>query len=71
MRLRKTNIITLILFICVTINLSAQQNWTHKVRIAGNPLSNDEIGSIINKAKESFVFGIEIDNDITGRYESF
>jgi len=71
MRLRKTNIITLILFICVTINLSAQQNWAHKVRIAGNPLSNDEIGSIINKAKESFVFGIEVDNDITGRYESF
>jgi hypothetical protein len=71
MRLRKTNIITLILFICAAINLSAQQNWTHKVRIAGNPLSNDEIGSIINKAKESFVFGIEVDNDITGRYESF
>lgn len=71
MQLKKTNIITLILFICVAINLSAQQNWTHKVRIAGNPLSNDEVESIINKAKESFVFGIEVDNDITGRYESF
>lgn len=71
MRLKKANIIALILFICVIANLSAQQNWTHKVRIAGNPLSNGVIESIINKAKESFVFGIEVDNDITGRYESF
>jgi hypothetical protein len=52
-------------------NLSAQQDWTHKVRIAGNPLSKDVIETIIKNAKESFVFGIEVDNDITGRYESF
>jgi hypothetical protein len=52
-------------------NLSAQQNWTHKVRIAGNPLSNEEIETIIKNAKDSYVFGIEVDNDITGRYESF
>ncbi len=52
-------------------NLNAQQNWTHKVRIAGNPLSDDQIESIIKKAQESSVFGIEVDNDITGRYESF
>jgi hypothetical protein len=52
-------------------NLSAQQNWTHKVRIAGNPLSKDVIETIIKNAKNSFVYGIEVDNDITGRYESF
>src|SRR5512139_3563262 len=71
MKMKKINTITLILFTCLLFNLSAQQNWTHKVRIAGNPLSNDEIDTIIKKAKDSFVFGIEVDNDITGRYESF
>lgn len=69
--MKKINTITLILFTCMIFNLTAQQNWTHKVRIAGNSLSKNEIESIINKAKESFVFGIEVDNDITGRYESF
>ncbi|HEX9252135.1 MAG TPA: hypothetical protein VF870_07820, partial [Ignavibacteriaceae bacterium] len=69
--MKKIYTITLILFTCLLFNLSAQQNWTHKVRIAGNPLSNDEIDTIIKNAKDSFVFGIEVDNDITGRYESF
>lgn len=69
--MKKINIITLILFTSMFFNLSAQQNWTHKVRIAGNPLSKDVIDSIIRNAKDSFVFGIEVDNDITGRYESF
>lgn len=71
MKMKKINIITLILFTSMFFNLSAQQNWTHKVRIAGNPLSKDVIDSIIRNAKDSFVFGIEVDNDITGRYESF
>ncbi len=72
MKLKNKNIIIIIILISYAVfNLSAQQNWTHKVRIAGNPLSNDEIDSIIKKAQESFVFGIEVDNDITGRYESF
>ncbi len=30
-----------------------------------------KIDSIIKKLHESSVFGIEVDNDITGRYESF
>lgn len=71
MKMKKINIIALILFTSMFFNLSAQQNWTHKVRIAGNPLSKDVIDSIIRNAKDSFVFGIEVDNDITGRYESF
>ena len=69
--MKKINIIALFLFTCMFFNLSAQQNWTHKVRIAGNPLSKDVIETIIKNAKESSVFGIEVDNDITGRYESF
>lgn len=71
MKLIKLNIIILLLITNVVYNLNAQQNWTHKVRIAGNPLSDDQIESIIKKAQESSVFGIEVDNDITGRYESF
>ena len=71
MKMKKINIIALFLFTCMFFNLSAQQNWTHKVRIAGNPLSKDVIETIIKNAKESSVFGIEVDNDITGRYESF
>lgn len=69
--MKKINFITFFLFTCMFFNLSAQQDWTHKVRIAGNPLSKDMIETIIKNAKESFVFGIEVDNDITGRYESF
>jgi hypothetical protein len=53
------------------LNLYAQQDWTHKVRIAGNPLSINNIDEIIESASESFVYGIEVDNDITGRYDSF
>lgn len=71
MKLFKLNIVVQLLIVCSIINLYAQQNWTHRVRIAGNPLSSEEIESIIKKAAESSVFGIEVDNDITGRYESF
>jgi hypothetical protein len=71
MRLFKLNVIILFLIATGVYNLNAQQNWTHKVRIAGNPLSSDRVESIIESARESFVFGIEVDNDITGRYESF
>jgi hypothetical protein len=70
MKLLKLNISVQVLFLCFAINMHSQQNWTHTVRIAGNPLSNEEIDSIILKAKESYVSGIEVDNDITGRYES-
>ncbi|MGE5810257.1 MAG: hypothetical protein ACM339_02055, partial [Ignavibacteria bacterium] len=55
----------------ISIDINAQQNWTHKVRIAGHPLSPDNVDSIIKSASETFVYGIEVDNDITGRYESF
>ncbi len=60
-----------ILIAASAINIYPQQDWTHKVRICGNPLSYSEVDSIIKKANDSFVYGIEVDNDITGRYESF
>lgn len=48
-----------------------EQNWTHRVRIAGYGLGRRAPVDIVRDAAESHVFGIEVDNDITGRYESF
>src|SRR5256886_12191034 len=49
-----------------------KQNWTHLVRIAAWGLHRPgDAERIVREAKESHVFGIEVDNDITGRYESF
>lgn len=47
------------------------QNWTHTVRIGGHGLSMERIPAIIKSVQETGVFGIETDNDITGRYDSF
>jgi hypothetical protein len=47
------------------------QNWTNYVRIGAYGLRSDNAGSIIRDAQASGVFGIEVDNDIPGRYESF
>jgi hypothetical protein len=57
--------------------LSAQQfppdqNWTNYVRISAWGLhSKNDVEHIVREAGESHVFGIEADNDIPGRYESF
>lgn len=48
-----------------------RQDWTHRVRIGGYGLSHDRAEDIVRDATETHVFGIETDNDITGRYESF
>jgi hypothetical protein len=47
------------------------QDWTHYVRIAGHGLRLDSADQIIRSATDTNVFGIEVDNDIPGRYESF
>jgi hypothetical protein len=54
--------------------LSAQeapQNWTHYVRIGAYGLERKDAASIVRDAQNTHVFGIEVDNDIPGRYESF
>lgn len=48
-----------------------QQDWTHTVRIAAFGLNRGETDQIVRKANEDHVFGIEVDNDIPGRYESY
>ena len=54
-------------------NLAGAQSldWAHFVRIAGNGLRLDNADQIVRRATETNVFGIEVDNDIPGRYESF
>ena len=46
-------------------------DWTHFVRIGGHGLNLGSVDQIIRSATDSYVFGIEVDNDIPGRYESF
>ena len=48
-----------------------QQNWTHTARIAAYGLDRKNAEQLVQEAQNSHVFGIEVDNDITGRYESF
>ena len=50
---------------------SAQQDWTNYVRIGGYGLAADNAGKIVASAEDDGVSGIEVDNDIPGRYESF
>ena len=54
-------------------SLLAQEpsEWTHRVRIAGHGLTPENADSIVQSATETNVYGIEVDNDITGRYDSF
>ena len=48
-----------------------KQDWTNYVRIAAYGLSPGKAEEIVRDAQAAHVFGIEVDNDIPGRYESF
>src|SRR5215475_13620968 len=50
---------------------SDPEDWTKHVRIAAYGLRSDNAGQIVQDAARDGVFGIEVDNDIPGRYESF
>jgi hypothetical protein len=64
--------------LCVIYSLNAvpatdapAQNWTNFVRIGAYGLRSDNAEEIARGARKTHVFGIEVDNDIPGRYESF
>lgn len=63
-------VVSLALTVHATSN-SAEQNWTHSVRIGAYGLKRNNAAEIVEKAQQDGVFGIEVDNDIPGRYESF
>jgi hypothetical protein len=52
-------------------NSNHENDWTHYVRIAGHSLNRGSVSAIISESQQGNVFGIEVDNDIPGRYESF
>ena len=47
------------------------KDWTHYVRIGAYGLQGGDAEKIVRDAEKGHVFGIEVDNDITGRYESY
>ncbi len=49
----------------------SNQDWTNYVRIGAYGLKGGDAARIVRDAQASGVFGIEVDNDIPGRYESF
>jgi len=63
--------ITCILLFSCSGDQEIRQDWSHFVRIAGHGLNASRVDSIISRANSTHVFGIEVDNDITGRYDSF
>src|SRR5271168_1458406 len=62
---------------CATVLLSAAyadvpgQHWTNFARIGAYGLRGGDADAIVRDAQASHVYGIEVDNDIPGRYESF
>jgi len=50
--------------------LAQQQDWTNYVRIGAYGLTPKNADTIVRDAEKDQVFGIEVDNDIPGRYES-
>lgn len=75
--IRIAHVIASIAVLSLASSLTAQatqQNpraWMTKVRIGAYGLSPTNAAEIVRKAEESGVYGIEVDNDIPGRYESF
>ena len=65
--------VLLMLFACALVAgpSSEKQDWTNYVRIGAYGLKGGDAAEIVRRAQESGVFGIEVDNDIPGRYESF
>ncbi|HUL32608.1 MAG TPA: hypothetical protein VL128_01885 [Candidatus Eisenbacteria bacterium] len=60
-----------LLSLCATPTVIAQQqNWTNYVRIGAYGLTPGNAEVIVREAERDGVFGIEVDNDIPGRYES-
>ena len=53
------------------IGQDPEQDWTNVVRIGAYGLRADNADAIVRNAQETHVYGIEADNDIPGRYESF
>jgi len=64
-------VLSLSFLVCTQVITGQEQNWSHFVRIGAYGLRADNAEAIVRDATSSHVFGIEVDNDIPGRYESY
>jgi hypothetical protein len=75
LKMSRTNCLAIFLLLFALVLMAApdlgEQDWTHFVRIGAYSLKSDNAAEIVRRATEDHVFGIEVDNDIPGRYESF
>ncbi len=67
---------SLALFLAIALRASPdsskqKQDWTNYVRIGAYGLQTGNADRIVQQAQADGVSGIEVDNDIPGRYESF
>src|SRR5215469_5797940 len=66
------SLLVLLLFLIPGIfSQTSEVPWTNYVRIAAYGLGSDNADQIVHNAQRDGVFGVEVDNDIEGRYESF
>src|SRR5215469_16505040 len=74
MNLRPTALLCISILFCASEAIrtrAQQQDWTNYVRIGAYGLTSANAAAIVKQAEADGVFGIEVDNDIPGRYESF
>jgi hypothetical protein len=69
--MRKFNISLVLLITLVLSNSGYTQDWTRYVRTSGHGVEMNRIHAVMDDARQTHLFGIEVDNDITGRYTSF
>jgi hypothetical protein len=74
--MKRYNLLIVVLVTSLSLGVAAspvsnEQNWTNYARIGAYGLKGGDAKQIVDKAQASGVFGIEVDNDIPGRYESF
>jgi hypothetical protein len=74
--MKRAYLLAILLLLLFALALAAApdfgtQDWTNYVRIGAYGLRGGDAVEIVRRAQESDVFGIEVDNDIPGRYESF
>jgi len=63
--------LSLVAYICLPgLARSQERNWTNYARIGAYGLTSKNAAEIVRDAEKDHVFGIEVDNDIPGRYES-
>lgn len=64
-------VLPLLLLTANAVSQSSDKSWTTAARIGAYGLRADNADQIVQSAQRDGVFGIEVDNDIEGRYESF